>query len=64
MDINPVIVQQHLKGMDYPAKTQDLINKAKQEGADQQVCSALEQLPENRDFQSAADVSQALGLVL
>ena len=35
MDINPVIVQQHLKGMDYPAKKQDLINKAKQEGADQ-----------------------------
>jgi hypothetical protein len=28
--VNPIQLQKHLKGMDYPASKQDLINYAKQ----------------------------------
>lgn len=58
--INPVQVQKFLSGMDYPAKKQDLIQKAQSEGADQNVIDALNKLPD-QEFQTPADVSQAIG---
>jgi predicted outer membrane protein len=58
--VNPIQVQKFLKGVDYPASKADLIEKAKSMGADENVQSSLEQLPDE-EFQTPADVSQAFG---
>lgn len=58
--VNPIQLQKFLKGVDYPANKQALIDNAKSLGADENVCSTLEQLPDE-DFQTPADVSQAFG---
>ena len=58
--VNPVQLQKHLKGVDYPASKQQLIDRAKQQGADEQAISALEQLPD-QEFDTPTEVSQAVG---
>lgn len=55
---NPIQIQKYLKGVDYPASKAQLIEKAKELGADENVCASLEQLPDE-DFQTPAEVSQA-----
>jgi hypothetical protein len=57
--VNPVQLQKFLKGVDYPAGKQVLIETAKKNGADENVLSALEQLPDEK-FEAPVDVSQAL----
>lgn len=58
--VNPIQIQKYLKGVDYPASKSALIETARKHGADDNVCSSLEQLPDE-DFQTPADVSQAFG---
>ena len=58
--VNPIQLQKYLKGIDYPASKQDLIDRAKEEGADDNVLSTLERLPDD-DFETPADVSKAVG---
>ena len=58
--VNPVQVQKFLKGIDYPADKNELIQAAKDEGADENVISMLESLPEEQ-YQTPADLSQAIG---
>lgn len=60
--VNPIQVQKFLKGLDYPASKQDVLQKAEQEGADDDVRSTLEQLPDE-EFQTPADVSKAIGQI-
>lgn len=55
---NPIQIQKYLKGVDYPATREQLIENAKNLGADESVCASLEQLPDE-DFQTPAEVSQA-----
>lgn len=55
---NPIQIQKYLKGVDYPASREQLIENAKRLGADDNICASLEQLPDE-DFQTPADVSQA-----
>lgn len=55
---NPIQIQKYLKGVDYPATRQQLIDNARNMGADENICASLEQLPDE-DFQTPADVSQA-----
>lgn len=57
MEASPIEVQKALKGMDYPAKKQDLIKKAKDNDAPQKVMHVLENLPD-KEFESAVDVSK------
>ena len=57
---NPIQLQKFLSGVDYPATKQDLLEKARQEGADEPVLRTLEQLPMDR-FNSPNDVSEAYG---
>lgn len=57
--INPVQLQKFLKGVDYPATKEVLIENAKKMGADDNICSSLEQLPDE-EFEAPIDVSQAL----
>lgn len=58
--VNPIQLQKHLKDVDYPASKEDLINQAKQQGADENALSALEQLPDEQ-YETPADVSKAIG---
>ena len=58
--VNPVHVQKFLGGLDYPASKEDLMKRAEQEGADQEVRSILEQLPD-QNYETPADVSKAIG---
>lgn len=58
--VNPIQVQKFLGGIDYPASKQELIQKARQEGADQEVVSTLERMPGDR-YNSPNDVSEAIG---
>lgn len=58
--VNPIQVQKFLSGIDYPAKKQDLVDKAQQEGADQGVVDTLQQMPGD-SFNSPNDVSEAIG---
>jgi hypothetical protein len=60
--VNPIQLQKYLKGIDYPASKQDLLERAKQEGADENVCATLEQLPDE-EYETPADVSKAVGAV-
>lgn len=58
-NINPIQLQKFLKGVDYPASKAALIENAKKMGADENVCSSLENLPD-QEFEAPVDVSQAL----
>lgn len=58
--VNPIELQKHLKGMDYPASKQDLVQHAQDQGADQNIRSMLEQPPDEQ-YETPADVSKAVG---
>ncbi len=58
--VNPIQVQKFLSGVDYPASKQELVEHAKDEGADRNVIATLENMP-GRKFDSANDVSKAIG---
>jgi hypothetical protein len=57
---NPMEVEKSLKGIDFPAKKQDLVNHAQQHGADERVLETLKDLPRD-EFHNAADVTRAIG---
>lgn len=56
---NPIQVQRHLAGVQYPAKREDLIRTAKESGADKTVLSALHSLPD-QTYDAPTDVSRGL----
>ena len=60
MAVNPIQLQKYLSGIDYPTKKQDLIERAQQQGADDNVVQTLKSLP-REDFNSPNDVSEAIG---
>ncbi len=57
--VNPIQIQKFLKGVDYPADKETLLDNAKKLGADENVCASLEGLPDQK-FDAPVDVSQAL----
>ena len=57
---SPVQAQKFLSGLDYPVDKQTLVDKAREEGADQEVVAALEKLPE-RQYDSPISVSREIG---
>lgn len=59
-NVNPGQVQKFLRDVDYPASKQDIIRHAQEHGADENVRSALEKLPDE-NFNSPNDVSAAIG---
>jgi hypothetical protein len=58
--VNPIQLQKYLKGVDYPATKEELIEQAKQHSADKNVISLLEELPD-QEYDSPTDVSEAVG---
>ena len=53
---NPIQIQKYLSGVDYPVTKDQLLEKARDNGAGQDVLAALEKLPE-RDYNGPNAVS-------
>ncbi|WP_027506981.1 DUF2795 domain-containing protein [Rhodococcus sp. UNC23MFCrub1.1] len=47
MAVNPIELQKHLAGADYPASPTDLADLAKSNGADDDVVDALSSMPDD-----------------
>ena len=60
MDINPIEVQTHLKGIDYPAGKDEVIATAESNDAPQEIVEALQQM-DGEQFDGPDDVMAALG---
>ena len=60
--VSPAQVEKFLKGIDFPAGKQDIINHAKQNKASDDVMQLLQQMPD-KDYASAADVAKEIGKV-
>ncbi len=60
--VNPIQVQKYLSGVNYPASKQDLVDKARQEGASQDVLQTIEKMP-GQTYNSPNDVSEAIGKI-
>ena len=58
--VNPIELQKHLKGVDYPASKEELLQHAQQQGADEKVREILEQLPDE-EYETPAEVNKAVG---
>jgi hypothetical protein len=58
--VNPIQLQKHLKGVDYPSSKEDLVKHAQNQGADKEAISVLEQLPD-KQYDSPTDVNHAVG---
>lgn len=56
---NPIEIQRHLSGVDYPASKDDLVSTAQREGAAEDVVDALRSLPD-REYDSPTAVSSAV----
>ena len=59
MDVNPIELQKHLKGVDYPASREDLVSAAESNGAPQEIVEALCSADKD-SFDGPNAVSQAL----
>lgn len=59
MPTNPVEVEKYLKGVDYPAKKQDLMKRAEENRAPREIVEALKRMPEEM-FQKPTDVTRAI----
>ena len=60
MDLNPIDVQRHLKGVDYPASRGDLVGTARDNGAPDDVVSALEGM-DDTEYSGPDQVMAGLG---
>jgi hypothetical protein len=60
MDVNPIEVQKHLGGVDYPATKDDVVATAESNGAPQEIIEAL-QRTDATQFDGPDDVMAALG---
>ena len=59
VEMNPIEVQKHLKGMSYPASKDDLVSTAERNGADEGLLGQLRDIDRN-DFSGPDDVMEAL----
>lgn len=62
MGISTAEVQTFLKGMDYPASKDDLIQQAKDNGAGSDVISLLNKLPD-QEYRVPTDVNEQIGKI-
>ncbi|GAA4736424.1 DUF2795 domain-containing protein [Amnibacterium soli] len=56
---NPIEVQKHLKGMDYPVSKDTILSTAKDSGADQAILDALGNIPD-REYDGPNAISHEL----
>jgi len=60
MDVNPIEVQKHLGGVDYPVSKEQLVDRARESGADDSIVSALSRLP-SEQYDGPDTVMERLG---
>jgi hypothetical protein len=60
MKVNPIEVQKHLKGMNYPADKETLVQTAERNGAGGELLDQLRGLGQD-EFSGPDDVMRALG---
>lgn len=58
--ISPIQLQKHLKGTNYPASKNDLVQRAQDNKASPEIVEKIRQLPADQ-FGSPKDVMKALG---
>lgn len=58
--ISPIQLQKHLKGVNYPASKGDLVAKAQQNNASDEIVQKIQHLPAD-SFNGPKDVMKALG---
>jgi hypothetical protein len=56
---SPIDIQKSLSGMDYPAHKNEIIDRAKDNGADKDVLDALQKLPD-REYDGPSGVQKAV----
>lgn len=56
---NPIQLQKHLSGVDYPAGKDDLVRAAREHGAGDDIVKALEAMPD-RQYYGPNAVSEAV----
>jgi hypothetical protein len=57
--INPIELQKSLKGVDYPAKKDDIVKAAENNGAEDEILEALRNISQD-NFEKPTDVTKAL----
>ncbi len=58
--VSPAEIQNYLRGADYPAKKNDLIAKAREAGAPQEVIDTLQNIPGD-EYQGPQDLMKQFG---
>ena len=58
--LNPIELQKHLKGLDYPAQKEDIVKTAQGHGADDEMIDILSKLSD-QEFETPAAISKAVG---
>ena len=56
---SPIEVQKYLHGLEYPAQREEIIDKAEEEGADEDILALLQQLPD-KEYESPVELSSAV----
>jgi hypothetical protein len=57
--VSPIDIQKALSGMDYPARKDDIVRHAEQQGGDKEVIEALKGI-EDRKYEGPSGVSSAV----
>lgn len=52
---------QYLKGVEFPARRDDLLRVARRNGADESALEEIRYLPDDREFHDPTELFQALG---
>lgn len=60
MAVSAAEIQKYIKGISFPVSKADLLNKAKANGAPEDVCKWIEQLPSG-EFGGPQDVMKGFG---
>lgn len=62
MAISAASIQQYLHGVTYPMDKEEMINRAKENGASDDVISVMKQFPE-KEYKNPTEVSRAFSSV-
>jgi hypothetical protein len=60
MPINPIELQKALKGLDYPASKDAILELADQNGVDEDIRSALDGIPD-KQYEDPTEINGAVG---
>ena len=60
--LNPIELQKHLKGLDYPASKDDIVSHAESNGADGETLDALRSMKDGT-YEKPTDINHAVSEV-